>query len=229
MATLTLQQGVSSYNGCIDCHIIEFQKDNNTGANANLFVCQSSAGTDRKNILIKFDLSGQGFTGTETVSSATLDMFVVSQNNGSNTKTVSISAVRQAWIEGTGTGNDGQASNSGEPDYNHYSHSGGSWATAGATNTTSDIYTATSSTVLTGGATNTHFTWDVTADVQAFINGSKTNNGWLLYATSGDGVNGTFQITSSEGATTANRPLLTINYTAGGTTVHLLGLMGVGL
>jgi hypothetical protein len=70
--------------------------------------------------------------------------------------------------------------------------------------------TASTATGTTSGVTRS---WDVTADVSAFVAGTAANHGWLLRdATEGglSGVGATFG--SDERASASERPLLTITY-----------------
>jgi hypothetical protein len=217
MATLTLQQGVSSYTGTTDNHIFQF-RSYNSGANTELYIGAGTGGspsTDRKYSLIKFDLSGQGFTGTETVTSATLKLKFTAFDNGANTKTHAIAALRRPFGEGVGTGKDGSVALTGESTWSEYQKPS-TWTTVGAQDTTDDRYNADSSTSVPMTTTaGTVITWDVTTSVQNFINSTWTNNGWVLYTTSGDTANGSSKYHSRNAATATDRPILEIVYTTG--------------
>jgi len=231
MATKTFQQGVSSYSGCIDMHMRQGGANNNTGAN-NEFAFSAYTGgtpsTDQTTGAIKFDLTGQ-FLGTETVTSATLSLYIAESRNGSNNKTISIAAFRRAWIEGTGTGIDGVTANTLEPTWTYYSYNTLSWTAGGALDTTNDVYADYSSTALTSASILTTVTFNVQGIVQNFINSTYVNNGFFLHCTAGDNNNGQYCAASAQNATVANRPLLTVNYTTGaatttGTTYYMMGV-----
>jgi len=68
-------------------------------------------------------------------------------------------------------------------------------------------------TVATGTTSNVVLTWNVTPDVQAFVDGTTVNNGWRI----GDRAEGSLtsreaQFRSAEYATASQRPTLTITY-----------------
>ncbi len=231
MATKTFQQGASSYAGARDTHICGFNPTFNRGANGFVEMGEYTGGTNPSNGLLYFDLSGAGFTGSETVSSAPLSLTYQGNRDGFNMKTITFyRIVRGLWQEGSGTGVDGTASAAGDVNYTYFSNTGISWGTPGGVNTATDI--STTGSVATPITTNTIglvYTWDLATIVQSWIT-SGNNFGVLGQITSGDGSNGAHDFYSKEDATVSNRPLLTINYTTGGgaTTYHNLPLLGVG-
>ncbi len=69
-------------------------------------------------------------------------------------------------------------------------------------------------TTATGTSDNVTLSWSVTADVQAFVNGSQTNNGWRIKDQTESGSSdreGRFR--SKEYGTSAQRPQLVVTYT----------------
>ena len=90
----------------------------------------------------------------------------------------------------------------------------GSWSEAGLTWTNQPAVAGSpTATCTTGTSSGVALTWNVALDVQAFTDGSLTNNGWRLADSSEDAVagrQGTFA--SRESATAAARPALHITY-----------------
>lgn len=73
------------------------------------------------------------------------------------------------------------------------------------------VASATDSVSITG--TGASFDWDVQADVAAWVAGMATNYGWWIINTDEVTTNSRKWFTSSDGATPANRPKLTVVYT----------------
>ncbi len=90
-----------------------------------------------------------------------------------------------------------------------------SWSESTVNWNTQPSFAALTASVNTGTSA-TFLTWDVTADVNAFLAGSAINYGWLVKDNAEDGTNGsTFQTSyvTKEG-TDVNRPQLSITFTA---------------
>ena len=88
-----------------------------------------------------------------------------------------------------------------------------SWTEAGITWTNqAAVAGAATSSVTTGTTANVTLTWTVTADVQAFVDGT-ANNGWRISdRTESSGIVRTSQFRSAEYGTAAQRPILEATY-----------------
>lgn len=79
-------------------------------------------------------------------------------------------------------------------------------------NTGTAYQTTASATHSLSHPTSTTGTWDLTADVQAFINGTSTNNGWLFKDNNEDASEAFWRFTTKEGSTESHRPKLVVEY-----------------
>lgn len=168
----------------------------------NLEVTSFASG-DRATSLVRFT-GLSNITGPVTVSSATLSLFHT-DNNGTNT--VDVHRCLRAWVAAQAT-------------WNVYS-TGNSWTTAGGVGTGTDIVTtASASAAITG--TGSYQDWtssQLAQDVQDWINGVNTNNGWLLKRNDFSAFNSTFDgFTDGVNGTPASCPKLTFTYTSSGGT-----------
>lgn len=99
--------------------------------------------------------------------------FAENGGTGPATRTVSLYRLLRAWTELGVTWNKYNGTNA--------------WGTAGGENTTSDRSSTVSAAATIGAATNAYVVFSgaqLVADVQAFVNSTLTNNGWLLKADS---------------------------------------------
>ena len=88
----------------------------------------------------------------------------------------------------------------------------GSWTETGITWTNQpSVSDAAATSTATGSSSNVTLTWDVKADVQAYVDGT-ANNGWRLKDRSETGPARTGQFRSAEYGTAAQRPILEITY-----------------
>jgi hypothetical protein len=200
--TATLQEGVNGYAGTADAHILEYPdlSGKNTGANDQLEACRynGTASDDDKSILIKFDVAS--IPSNATVTGATLELCLVATRNGAVNKTLNVHEVTASWVEGTGTGIDGQTA------------SGVTWSTCPAYNGTSlDSKTIAST-------TGTWYGFNIKDLAQSWINGSKGNYGVIIMEDAPSTTSGTKDFASSEYATVSQRPKLTVYYTSSGST-----------
>jgi hypothetical protein len=168
-----------------------------TGAAADTFVNQSSPSTTyggattldvladsniQKWAFVRFDLSSCGIPSTGGADSATLRLYVA--NASTRSFTLTLTRVLSAWSNTL------------------------SW-----TGAQSLTYASSATTTASSGTTSgTWVTFTVTGDVDDFIQGLATNNGWYVSA-SGATQNATkdlIQFASSAAA--SNKPQLVINY-----------------
>ena len=89
----------------------------------------------------------------------------------------------------------------------------GAWTETGVTWTNQPAVAASAtSSVVTGTTSNVTLTWTVTADVQAFVDGT-TNRGWrLIDQTESSGAARLGQFRSAEFGTASQRPVLEVTY-----------------
>lgn len=192
--TVSLQQGVSGYTDTRDAHVLENYPDRNTGANGELEIASySGADTDEKQALIRFSIPSSIPSGA-IITSAQLRVKLTGTRNGTVKKTVGVKEVTAAWSEGTGTGIDGQ------------SVAGVNW------NNKPGYGTATIDQTTVSSTKNAWYTFNVTDLVQSWVNGTKTNNGFVLLENIVNSASGTKDFASANNGNTANRPGLIITY-----------------
>lgn len=187
-------------------------RDQNSGANSQMYVGETGTAGPRRSV-VRFDVSTIP-TGS-SVSDVSLQMTITGVpglftpvNSTHNLHRITSTTI---WTEGTGvgTGAGGTAANAGEITWNSVSHPTG-WTSAGG-----DFDPTPSAGVAVGTTTGT-ITWTdntpgdgLVADVQAWIDGSQPNNGWIVVG--GEGVPGTARVfATSESGAPAARPTLTI-------------------
>ena len=138
---------------------------------------------------------------------------------------VSLYKVTSAWGQGnSGSGVDGggqgEAAQTNDATWNMRLYPGTAWTTPGGD------FVATASAVSNVGAQNTSPAWtsnQMTTDVQNWVGNPSTNFGWLLKSTE-TGAKNTKRFFSQEGPTVAQRPTLTVTYTAGALPVTIISL-----
>jgi len=144
-----------------DASLDENSPNTNRSSGPVLNVRSWAAGDFR--VLVRFDLSS--ITPGTAITSADLELCLDRISGDQSTRTYGAHRVTKSWVEGEVTAN--QASN------------GVPWDTffgdfAPATNTVN-----ISKVNLTDNP-DRFISWDVTADVQGFVNGTLANNGWLI-------------------------------------------------
>ena len=188
----------------IDTEINISNPTTNYGTSVNLRVGDGdTAGNGVHRSFIKFDLSS--IPSSDTVTSATLSLYENSAEDGHGVGSwaVKLQRVRRDWVETEATWNIWKTSNN--------------WSTAGAGNTSSDIYSATTATVtLDGTVANAFIDWSdaqLTSDVQDFVSGALSNYGWRIQAPDIEdaGANRTRNAFSlSDHSTSSQRPKLVV-------------------
>jgi hypothetical protein len=188
---ITLQQGVNGYSGAEDTYIYVENPGGIYYSSSPLGVDTSSPGSGlKKAALVRFGLSSIP-TGA-TILSASLQLYAVGWGGGNMaigayaiTRTVTLSQV---------TWNNAQTGNP--------------WGVAGCNNTTTDRRANAESSLTTSG-TNKWYAFDLTALVQAWVNGTVPNNGVLMRAWYSAGI---FVFASNEHSDYKLRPRLVIAY-----------------
>lgn len=179
--TVSFQDGVNSYTGTRDSYTWETSPATPRGAEITFI--QDINATDERRSLLRFDLSS--IPSGVSITSATLQFYVDVEGQGFNMHRMLV-----PWDEATVTyssiGNRHFAANNTDAE----SVVNANWP--GVDNYTGPI------TVTVPPST-----------IQNWIDGSLTNNGWLMIATHADDGQ---QLRSRETATTADRPKLTVTY-----------------
>lgn len=193
MTILNIQPDASAG---VDTYINNGSTTSNYGSSTDLITAGPAA---TKKILIKFDLSSIPAGSIINSAILTLTCFVSGASDN-----LTIHRGLLDFFEGNGDGTAGSISGS---TWARQDNSGGISWTGGAGGAAGTEYasTPTDTHILTGiGAAD----WDVTPDVQDFVDSLATNRGWWILQSSG----GNRSFRSSDYGTAGSRPLLTIDY-----------------
>ena len=160
----------------------------NFGTSTNLVIDRES--TDLQRALLRFDVSA--IPANAIITSATLQMQSTQIGGDMN---INVYELLRSWTEGSG---------SGTADAANWTQAapGTNWTSAGGD------FNTTAAATLNTNTTGQH-AWNLTSLVQAWVNGSKANNGVMIASPDGGGSR-TATYDSSEGTTP---PSLVINYT----------------
>ena len=179
----------------IDTMLLSDTATTNYGTNANIAVGESNAAAQISRSLIKFDLSS--IPSNATISSATLSLWFKTDLSAA-ARTLSIYRCKRAWTEAGATWNKYDGTNN--------------WQTAGADGADDRDSSATGTASISAAETlNTEkqISLDV-AEVTKLIDGTYSNNGWVLRV---DTENYDQYYYHSSSSTTAEyRPKLVIEY-----------------
>lgn len=202
MTTSVISENTTrDFAGVVETDLKEISPTTNSGTTDPVEVTAWSTG-DNTRTLIRF--SGlSNIPASAVVSSVTLELWCSFRTAG-GTGTIDIYRATRAW-------------NVAQATWNEYATSS-AWATAGGRGTgDSAASTSYSGTQSGTGAYKSFSSAGLIADVQAWIDGSVTNDGWLLKNNqdpASAGLNDTFGFTSSEGSD-GHRPKLTVVYSVG--------------
>lgn len=157
--------------------------------------------------LLQFDLSG--IPSTAVINSVSLEL-QLTRSNSATPRMMSIHQVNDDWGEGTsnaaGQEGAGAAATTGDATWTHQFFNTDLWTTPGG-----DFNVAPSATTMV--STLGKYTWSATQmiiDVTNWVNGSVTNNGWIVIGDEST-TETAYQISSRENA--SNPPKLIISYT----------------
>ena len=207
--TLTLSEGEAGAN--TDTWLRSSSPNSNYGTNASLYIGDNLAAVDCGNCsLVKFDISS--IPAGSTIYSVTASFYedeAQAGNGGATTRTITMHRMLRNWVEAEAT-------------WNIYS-TGNSWTTGGGRGDGTDRVGTASASVQSGvKAANDHVDFTgagLVADVQGWLDEDYNNYGWLLDCDSNfSGVSeySNSRYRSSDHATAAQRPVLTVIYTEGG-------------
>ncbi|MDP3936756.1 MAG: DNRLRE domain-containing protein, partial [Deltaproteobacteria bacterium] len=204
-----------------DTVVIGASKDNtifeengafSNGAGDYLFAGNTKDGTAfTRRALIAFNVAGSIPAGS-TINSVSLQVFVSRTRTQSGTG--ALHRLLADWGEGTsnaaGEEGTGAPATTGDATWTHRFYSATPWTTAGGN------YNATASATTSLLGQNNFYTWASTAslvaDVQGWLNSPATNFGWIILGNE-TGTRVAKQFPSRTHSITAQRPMLTINFT----------------
>ena len=204
-----------------DAAIWQKNPDLNYGAKANSPVGERGTVGNECRVLIRFkDIASKLGPGA-VITSATMNLYC-SVEGSSADYSVSAYRVLLDWVEGTKNG----AVESGSSSWNYAQQNTLAWNTAGC-DAASDVAseggtadrraTAEQSTAITG--TGQYFSWDLTAAVQNWYDGSWSEYGVILTIDS-PGISRTRKVfAASENTTDGQRPYLEVTYEGPGSTL----------
>lgn len=176
-----------------------------------LFVGTTNTTSNRRG-LIKFDIASSLPAGA-TVTAVSLKMNV-SKVGATTATNVSLKRVTADWGEGTSNAGaeegQGGAATAGDATWLHRFSPSTMWTTAGGD------FSSTESAVVSVGGIGV-YTWASTAqlvaDVQGWLNDPTSNFGWIIIGNEA-AAKTSKRFDSRENPTSANRPLLTVTFTA---------------
>lgn len=189
---------VGDFTGTQDTHLREQNTTANYATSSTFEATKWDAG-DHSHALLKF--SGlSNIPATATVTSVTVGLWLDGDNGG--THTIDLRRALRGWVENQAT-------------WNIYS-SGNNWATSGGLSAGNDRVSTVSGSIVGVGSTQQYYTVTQTSgglvnDVQGWIDGTLTNNGWHLER-SGTGNDNTYKYFGAADGDNGHRPYLSVTY-----------------
>lgn len=215
MPTVVISDNTSGadFSGVEDARIRLAAPTTNDGSGATLEATAYDVGDDNRSLIRFAGLSNIPSTATITSVTLTINCSTNLANVVAPNEVV-IHRCLRAFVEGQAT-------------WNIYS-TGNSWATAGGLGTGDAVASASHTEAPSAGTGDKAFSSaGLLADVQAWVDGSVANNGWLIKHSgdpSGSLQTKVYEFVSSEGAD-GSRPRLSVTYTdaGGGGSIVLMG------
>jgi len=205
------QYGLDGYEETMDTHITEYSenRNNNMGGHTENECCEyDPANTDGKSFLIWFDLSS--LPTNTVVGEAALELYMTSNRNGGNEKSVAAHRLLKDWAEGTGTGIDGRAANQDEV-CGVWTGKGENWEKFGADEPGVDFVETADDTIEIAGDIGDWYEWNITEMCQYWVQHPDENFGAILLEPRPHAqTNGTKVFATKENATESNHPILRI-------------------
>jgi hypothetical protein len=183
---VSLQNGTNGYNGMVDTHIRGDATTTASGSASTLLI----DGSPDYSALLKWDLAS--IPAGKTVTAVTLTFNVVDATS----HVYELYALRRDWDETAATWVKATSTTN--------------WTTAGGSNTSSDRESTILGTLSSAVGTKT-ITLNTAgiAKVQSWVNTPATNYGFIVQDYT---VSNGLDLTSSEGATVSQRPMITVTY-----------------
>jgi len=192
-----------------------FLWENNAAKNygASTYIGVDNENGKREKGLLWFNLSN--ISSSATINSAVLELYQTA--NAGSAFNVVVYRINNSWNEGTADGTVNSGTINGTT-WNERWY-GTNWDTTGG-----DYNGIAYSNVSIDTTINAWKSWDITALVQGWVNGSWTNNGLILLP-EGSSVNNEKQFASSDNTNSSIWPKLTINYTTIDTSPPVISLV----
>lgn len=168
--------------------------------------------------LLRFELAGSVPTNA-TVTSATLTIRVTKSPSPKVDSIFDLRRVLQPWNEGRKNGNTGSPAGAGESTWRARLHSSvpadaALWASPGGGTNTDFAAVVSASTMVRGPGTYTFAsTPELVADVQAWLQDTNANQGWILMSQLESAARTARRIGSREQSSAANKPSLVVEFT----------------
>ncbi len=204
-----------------DCTIFQGSNIGSNGA-GSLFAGRTigRSGTSNRRALVKFDISG--IPVNATITSVT---FSITGTRG-NAASFSVHLLTADWGEGstTGAGTGGglpSIANNGDATWDSRMHNQVNWTTPGG----DFVATASVTDNIGTGATTNFSSANLLNDVQAWVNGSTPNHGWIIIGSEGS-PGSAVRMNSREAA--SSQPTLTVTYTTCDAMITLAGNIASG-
>lgn len=179
-------------NAPIDASIWQFTPGMHFGSMADLWVLPWTPSWTFR-FLIRFDLSS--IPVGASIAQARIHLH--ESTTFGITRTIGAYRATRSWTENGVTWNNAQT--------------GTPWTLPGG----DAVGTATATATLTWDGVLGWNTWDVTSDVQTFVNGVQPNHGWLFRDTSEDGSTNFWFFHSWQSPSSSLRPYLNVTYSSG--------------
>ena len=196
----------------------DFFGDTGNGGGEFLHVGRD-AGGGIKRILLRFDLSG--IPAGSTIDDATLTLY--NSRTQASTFPADLHRLTNDWTEGPSNplGNEGSPSQAEPGDVNWIFRSYEPGGTGPQWDTWGGDFVPTPSASTPVGGQDQYYHWNsagLTADIQAWLDGSADNNGWIMIGTeTGSAARTSKRFDSRTNPIEAQRPALSITYTEGNT------------
>jgi hypothetical protein len=194
--------------------------DISNGAGDSFFAGLTNGGLIRRGV-IAFDIAGNIPAGS-TINSASLGLTMLQTNSGA--QTVELHPLSADWGEGTsnGTGQGAPATTNDATWVYRFFNTTATWTNVGG-----DFVSTASASASVGGFGS--YTWGSTTqmvtDIQGWLNSPTSNFGWLVLGNETAPASAK-RFASKDNPTPANRPTLTIDYTASTSSASTLALSG---
>lgn len=208
---IVFQYGLDGYEETMDTHITEYSGNigNNMGGNIENECCEyDPANMDGKSVLMWFDVSS--ISANSNIGQATLELYMTTNRNGGNEKSVAVHRLLKDWEEGTGSGIDGRAATQDEV-CGTWTGKGENWEKAGADEPGIDFVEEADDTIEIAGDIAEWYYWDITEMCQYWVRHPDENFGVIvLEPRPHTQTNGTKVFASKENASQNNHPILRI-------------------
>lgn len=193
------ENSTDDYSGLEDTFLYEGQATSNFDTDVNFKAQKPASGQHANELVRATGLSN--ISASATVSAATFYAYL---HFSSITETDTVQRLLRDWVTDEAT-------------WTVYS-TGNSWTSGGGISDGNDRSATTSASASIGSPTG-YKSWSAAqliTDVQNFIDGTWTNNGWIFERTDGTDDGEACEFDSSE-ASDGNRPYLEVNYSTGAT------------